>query len=318
MVGKHGEKQACAIWKFGEKNLELLQEKIIGSNAEELGLESKGSFSLAGSEGEFTELKESAALMKNLGINVDVLEEQEIKARLGANHFVGGIKYTGDATVNPISLLHHMKNKLLIPQGIEIFENHEVFEIQNHGDKRIVKTNLKNFESDIVVLATNAYLPLINNYFADKIYPTRGQILVTEKVPRFMEGPCYANFVLDYFRQLPTGEMLIGGFRQLQKDTEVGYSDQTTEEIQTALESFLAHHLPPLKGKKITHRWSGIMGFSADGDPFVGALPADPQLFFIGGFTAHGVGLAFHTAKCLSELIFGGEVPSFINARRFG
>ena len=62
---------------------------------------------------------------------------------------------------------------------------------------------------------------------------------MTEKVPRFMEGPCYANFVLDYFRQLPTGEMLIGGFRQLKKDTELGYSDETSPVIQNALEGFL-------------------------------------------------------------------------------
>ena len=54
-----------------------------------------------------------------------------------------------------------------------------------------------------------------------------------------MEGPCYANFVLDYFRQLPTGELIIGGFRQLQKDVEVGLSDEVTDVIQVALEEFL-------------------------------------------------------------------------------
>ena len=38
-------------------------------------------------------------------------------------------------------------------------------------------------------MATNGYSPLLNSYFDDKIFPTRGQILLTEKVPRFMEGP---------------------------------------------------------------------------------------------------------------------------------
>ena len=76
-----------------------------------------------------------------------------------------------------------------------------------------------------------------------------------------MEGPCYANFVLDYFRQLPTGELIIGGFRQLQKETELGYSDETTDLIQNSLELFLRKHLPKFKDAKITHRWSGVMGF---------------------------------------------------------
>ena len=132
-----------------------------------------------------------------------------------------------------------------------------------------------------------------------------------------MEAPCYANFVLDYFRQLPTGELIIGGFRQLQKDVEVGYSDEVTDVIQAALEAFLNNHIPMAKGKIITHRWSGIMGFSSDGQQMIGALPNDQQTFFIGGFTAHGLGLAFHTAKCLVDIIYGREIPSFISGRRF-
>ena len=132
-----------------------------------------------------------------------------------------------------------------------------------------------------------------------------------------MEGPCYANFVLDYFRQLPTGQMIIGGFRQLQKDAEVGYSDETTDIIQEALEEFLRKHIPNVAKAKITHRWTGIMGFSVDGQPMVGALPTDNQTFFLGGFTGHGIGLAFHTAKCLGDAVFGREIPSFISAKRF-
>jgi glycine/D-amino acid oxidase-like deaminating enzyme len=132
-----------------------------------------------------------------------------------------------------------------------------------------------------------------------------------------MEGACYANFVLDYFRQLEDGRVLIGGFRQIEKDTEVGYSDHTTDAIQNALYEFLQKYIPRLEGKKITHRWSGIMGFAADGQPMVGSLPDDQQVFFTGGFTAHGLGLAFHSGKCVVDLMFGRDIPEFINAKRF-
>ena len=100
--------------------------------------------------------------------------------------------------------------------------------------------------------------------------------------------------MLDYLGNFPTGEMLIGGFRQLKKDTELGYSDETSPVIQNALEGFLNKHIPNVKKAKITHRWSGIMGFSVDGQPMVGSSPSDNQLFFVGGFTAHGLGLAFN------------------------
>lgn len=132
-----------------------------------------------------------------------------------------------------------------------------------------------------------------------------------------MEGPCYANFYLDYFRQMPTGELLIGGFRQLEKATEVGYSDHISDVIQSALHEFVTNHLPQFKGKKVSHRWSGVMGFSSDGQPIVGSLPEDPQVFFAGGYTGHGIGLAFNTAKTLVDLIYGREIPKWLSARRF-
>ena len=132
-----------------------------------------------------------------------------------------------------------------------------------------------------------------------------------------MEAPCYAHFVLDYFRQLPTGHLLIGGFRQLEKETQVGYSDHTSEKIQTALADFINKHLPKFKDLKIVNRWGGIMGFSSDGQVFVGSLPGNSRVFFLGGFTAHGIGLAFHTGKSLVDLIYGREIPEFISARRF-
>ena len=179
------------------------------------------------------------------------------------------------------------------------------------------ETDNGDIECSMVIYALNGYAPIMNKFFNDKIYPTRAQILMLEKVPHFMEGPCYANFYLDYFRQMPTGELLIGGFRQLEKATEVGYSDHVSDVIQSALHEFVTNHLPQFKGKKVSHRWSGVMGFSSDGQPLVGSLPEDSQVFFAGGYTGHGIGLAFNTAKTLVDLIYGRDIPKWLSARRF-
>lgn len=318
LVGKHGREEAAQIWKFSEENLRLLKEHIIEDRATELLFEHKGSFSLASTDSEFKELKNSAELMKTFDINVETLDEASIKSRLGAEGFVGGIKYIDDASVHPLKMLRRMREKIeALPTEVTILENAEVYDIANVGDNKLVKTKCAQIEAPIVVYATNGYSPLLHKFFSDKIFPTRGQILATEPVPRFMEGPCYANFVLDYFRQMPSGEMIIGGFRQLQRDAEIGYSDETSDMIQKALEEFLHTHIPPVRKAKITHRWTGVMGFSVDGQPMVGAMPSDPQLFFVGGFTAHGLGLAFHSGKCLVDTLFDRAIPSFLSARRF-
>lgn len=319
LVEKHGREEAASIWGFSETNLNLLKENIICDDAEDFLFEHNGSFSLASTETEFKELQASAELMNSFDINVERVVEGDIKKRLGAEGFVGGIKYVDDATVHPLKMLQGIRKKIeQTGDSVEFFEHHEVAKIETENGNKVVYTKKNRIEAPVVVYATNGYSPLVNDFFADKIFPTRGQILMTKAVPKFMEAACYANFVLDYFRQLPTGEMLIGGFRQLQRDVETGYSDQTTDTIQSALEEFLQKHIPAVREAKITHRWSGIMGFSVDGQPMVGALPTDPQLYFVGGFTAHGVGLAFNSGKTLVDAMFGREVPSWISAKRLG
>lgn len=308
-----GEDKALEMWRFSEKNLELLKEHIIQDD-KTIEFRQDGTFSLASTEEEFKELRETAVLMKRFDISVDILSKKDIEDRLGVIQFVGGIKYLKDASVDPIKLLNLMVKKT----KADILTGHEVFEITNRPDGTVVaKTDKSEIHASIGLLALNGYSAQLKSYFQDKIYPTRGQIMVTEKVDQFMEGACYANFVLDYFRQMENGKVLIGGFRQLEKATEVGYSDHTSDVIQEALYKFLQTYIPRLENKKITHRWSGIMGFSADGQPMIGALPDEPQIYFAGGYTGHGIGLAFHSAKCLVDLIFGRPIPEFINAKRF-
>lgn len=314
MVSKYGEKRALEIWQFAEKNMELLQSEIIKNHHDELEFEEKGAFSLAAQESEFLELQQVSNLMSKYNIPVEVLKQNEIETRLGARGFVGGIRYVKDGSVNPLRLLEQVKNQT----QFDLIENCELYRIEhNSSGTRTLLCNKGKIESTLVILCTNGYSSSVSSYFEDKIYPTRGQIMMLEPVKQFMEGPCYANFYLDYFRQLQNGALLIGGFRQLEADTEKGFSEHTTEKIQDALYEFVLNHLPQFTNAKVTHRWAGVMGFSADGEPMIGSLPTDNQTFFCGGFTGHGLGLAFHAAKSLVDLIYSRSVPDWLTARRF-
>lgn len=315
MISKHGQEQATAIWRFAQENLRYLKDEIIQDDGEELGFEQNGAYSLAAQENEMQELKVVSGIMNQLSIRTEVYSSQDIERAVGARGFIGGIRYLDDASVNPVSLVHQLAKKV----NADIYEGVEAFAIEE-GDEsaRILKTDCGDFSAQMILLNLNGYSSTLHPWFKNKIYPTRGQCLMMEAVPRFMDAPCYANFYLDYFRQIPSGELLIGGFRQLEKDTEVGISDQVSDQIQNALHEFVVRHLPQFKDAKVNHRWSGIMGFSQDGEPMIGSIPEDNQIFFAGGYTAHGIGLAFHTTKCLVDMIFGREVPTWLSARRFG
>jgi glycine/D-amino acid oxidase-like deaminating enzyme len=314
LISKHGLKEALEIWKFAETNLKLLQEHIIRDDGAKIEFAKRGAYSLAAQESEFKELQNVASIMRDLKIPVEVFSAGEIEKNVGALNFVGGIKYLDDAETNPVLLLELLKSKI----NADIYEMTEAHRYETGSEgTRILKTDNGDFEAAMIIYCLNGYSPNLHPYFDDKIYPTRAQILMMEKTAPFMDGPCYANFYLDYFRQMPSGALLIGGFRQLEKTTEVGYSDHITPVIQNALHDFVRTHLPSMREKTVTHRWSGVMGFSRDGQPLIGALPEDNQVFFAGGYTGHGIGLAFNTSKSLVDLIFGRDIPSWLSARRF-
>lgn len=310
---RHGEENALTLWRMCQDNLRLIEEHLVADGLE-CGYRRRGSYSLAGTEHEAGVLAETAARLEGHGVRVTVVDEAHIAKTCGARGFPGGVIYHDDGEVHPVKLVRGIIER----SGATVYPHHEVRRVEETRDGFSVHTRLRRFDASLVVLATNGYSADLHPWFADKIYPTRGQILVTAPVEPFLEAPCYANFVLDYFRQLHDGRVLIGGFRQLARETEVGTADVLNPEIHEALEGFLARHFPQLEGVAIDYRWTGTMGFSADGLPMVGALPGKTGLYIIGGYTAHGIGWAFKAAQLLADLMLHGEQPPLISARRFG
>jgi len=53
--------------------------------------------------------------------------------------------------------------------------------------------------------------------------------------------------------------------------------------------------------------WSGIMGYSADGHPLIGAYPGARGLFLAASFQGHGMVLCWLCARALSSMVLGRE-----------
>src|SRR5438309_6609217 len=84
-------------------------------------------------------------------------------------------------------------------------------------------------EAGAVILATNAYTPQLVP--SVKIQPTRAQMLATAPVSRRVTDlPVYSNYGYRYWRQLPSGEVLIGGWRDTSVETEKTFDDEPTAE----------------------------------------------------------------------------------------
>jgi len=133
-----------------------------------------------------------------------------------------------------------------------------------------------------VVVATNGYardlLPALD------VRPARGQVLLTGPVPGLkLKGAFHADQGFFYFRDLG-GAVLIGGGRNLDISGETTSEDGVTPLVQEALERMLRDIVLPGVPFTVERRWSGVMGFRAQGKA--------PLVERIGERTVAAVGLS--------------------------
>lgn len=308
----YGTAKATDIWRFSEINRHLLLEHVIEDAADELDFRHTGSCTVAPSEQHWEKYKVTAKLMREQGIDVHEVGPTEMEADYGITGFVGGIQYTGDGYIHPFKLLQRLRSKL----KVDFIEGQEVFDIDDSGSQVKIKTDRDTFTAGKLLVTVNAYLPLVLKKFQGVVVPGRGQILVTEPLPLFVKGPCYLTKHLCYFRQLPTGHLLIGGFRNLATQQEETYADNTTPVIQEALLNFVRSHFRLGKEARVAYQWSGIMGYSPDGQMIIGEVPERKNIHVIAGCSGHGMGLSFHAAKTLVDSVYGAKVPDHLSIAR--
>ncbi len=313
LTEQFGLEKATEIWKFSEVNRELMLEHIVQDQAGLLDFRHTGSCTVAPSSEHWVKYKKIAQTMRSQGIDVIEVGPSELEKDYGVTGFEGGVQYQGDGYIHPIKLLNKMKEML----KVDFYENTEVFSLKDQNDIQQVQTDKGIFECEKVLLTVNAYLPLLMSNFSSVLSPGRGQIMVTEPLPHFVKGPCYLTKHLCYFRQLPSGHLLIGGFRNLATDIENTYADETTDLIQDALFNFVKSHFKYGAQAKVAYKWAGIMGFSKDGQMMIGALPQNKNIHVMAGCSGHGMGLSFHAAKVLAESVNGKNVPTHLSLSRF-
>lgn len=276
-VRKYGRDQARGIWQLTSENHDATLDAVAGH---QIGHVRRGSAVLASGPDEATQLEESEQLLREDGFDVRW----------------DGLRLTiaRDGGVNPSALVAALARRA---QPGAIREGVNVTALDAGRDGVTVHTGGDECHAGAVILATNAYTPQLVPQVA--IQPTRAQILAAGPIAQSVSDmPTYSHYGYRYWRQLATGHVLIGGWRDTALDVEVGYEDQTTPEIQAHLDE----QLERLGATgTVTHRWAGTMGFTESGLPLVGPVDGLPNVHVCAGFNGHGLGFAFLSAKRLVD-----------------
>jgi glycine/D-amino acid oxidase-like deaminating enzyme len=298
-VDVYGRDTTRALWHTTICNRERMIEL-----ATKLGTPVRrcGSYILACDQAEADELRQSVALMHEDGFGAEWHAADPLH-----RGFAGAISNPGDGAIQSALLAA----ALLQASGVRVCEASEVYAIESGDDGVLLRARGGDVLAQQVILATNAYTPLLVPEFKDLIMPARGQVLATAPAPSILDRSCYCDYGFEYFQQLPDGRFVLGGYRRLAIGEETTYADQTTSLIQNALDQFLERYFPELSDVPIERRWSGTMGFTPDGLPLVGTLHRDERIAFAVGFNGHGLGLGVMVVEELLQSLSGGAAGMF-------
>jgi len=278
-VRTYGRDKAREVWELTNENHDRMLEAARG---QEVGHRRLGSAILPASDDERALLIESEQL----------LQEDGFEARWDGTRLVN----PRDGEIDPAAMVAALAMQAR-PRAIR--EGVAVTALEPRRRGVIVTAGDDQCEAGAVVLATNAY----SNQLVPslKIQPTRAQMVATAPDANpIADMPIYSNFGYRYWRQLRTGEVLLGGWRDTSLESEKTDDDQPTPEIQAHIDRALADlHV----SAEVTHRWAGTMGFTESGLPIAGPLDGMPNVYVCAGFTGHGMGFAFMTAKRVAEAI---------------
>ena len=160
-----------------------------------------------------------------------------------------------------------------------------------------------------VVVACDGLLPRLVPELAGIVYPVRGQMLATEPIPAaVITLPTHSDHGFVYARPTGDGRLAIGGCRWADLEAEYTDAARPTRAVQRALERFLAERMG-LAGVRVSHRWAGVMGFSADLLPVVGEVPGRPGLHVAGGYSGVGNVQGFVCGRMLADAVIGRPHP---------
>ena len=275
-----------------------------------------GSLDLATDEAEEAHLESAIPLKIAEGLDVRLVRGDDLRAlapSVAPERVRAAAWTTRDATLNPFRLVYGLLEATRALGGTVVTGVRVERLLARGGRVAGVSTTRGDVESPAVLLATNAWTPALAPHLGENLTPIRETVCVTEmlgvSIGRFGYETNQCN---EYWRQMRTGEVVIGGYAVADEGMGIGsYSTRVRPELPPLLAGLLARIHPALADARIIRCWAGLLDFASLEIPMAGPLPAEDGTVLPGGYvgcglTGHGHPYAPVLGLLLAELIAGG------------
>ncbi len=263
------------------------------------------------------------------GLNVKLMDDKQTRNTepFLTSDIYGSCHTQENGHINPIMLTLGLYQKSR-QQGADILLHEPVKEIlYKKGQVLGVRTACQEIYAKYIVNATGVYANEIGKMTEIDIpvLPKRGQVLVTESIPPFINNSiicgCYLkakHHLCDKkdindpivslgrglsLEQTIEGNLLIGSTREY-----VNFDTRTTYEGMTAIAQHACQLFPKLKEVKMIRSFSGLRPATIDGLPIIGHIKTLKGMLLAVGHEGDGIILAPITGKLIAELICGKKL----------
>lgn len=232
---------------------------------------------------------------------VRYLSRDEVHATLATERYISALYDTNCGHLHPLNYtlgLAAAAEKL----GTRIFEDTRALSVEGESPVR-VRTARGEVRARHVVLCGNVYLGKTVPALASKIMGVATYIVATEPLGRARAQALIRNnaavadmnWILDYFRLSSDHRLLFGG--------RVNYSGLSSFDAPSATRRRMLGVFPQLSDVKIAYSWGGEVDITLNRAPHFGRL--SPNVYFLQGFSGHGIVLTGIAGKLVAEAIAG-------------
>ncbi|MCK5685320.1 FAD-binding oxidoreductase [bacterium] len=289
--------------------------KIVDDNC---GFQPVGQVRIATDKNALNLFEKRVSKVEELGFyHEEVVTATEIKKLVPAftGHCKGGIISRLDGQALPAQTLKAFSNTASAC-GANFFTRCKVINacVNANGFKVFIEDG-RMFESEIVINCSGAWSKTIAGLFGDylPIKPEALSMMVTARMPRFIEPVIGVQDRKLSFKQMANGTVVIGGahraFLDMQKEKTTINFHEVKKSSETVLEYF-----PIMNKTRIVRCWAGIEGFMSDGLPVIDQSKTTPGFFHVCGFSAHGFQLSPMIGKLVCSLVLGKKPELSLDA----
>ncbi|MER5641554.1 FAD-dependent oxidoreductase [Kitasatospora sp. NPDC002227] len=296
----------------GLANLQAMEDAILryGIDCE---WERTGEIDVATQPHQLAELHEVAEAVAEYGLDLTVLDADQLRAEVDSPTFLGGIwDKEGVAMLHPAKLAWGLK-AACVAQGVRVFERTQATDLSEYGSGMAVRTSYGRVYARRVALGTNVFPSLVKRV-RPFIAPVYDYALMTEPLNEEQmaaigwsrrQGLGDSANQFHYFRLSADNRILWGGYDAIYNfggKVRAEY-DQRPETFQTLARHFF-QTFPQLEGVRFTNAWGGAIDTCTRFSAFFDTAYRG-RVAYAAGFTGLGVGATRFGAEVMLDLLSG-------------